>query len=490
MRWLALLLVVFVPALAACGRSSPSSERELIDHAVEWIGGADRLMAVRALVIEGEGEVALHGEGVTPFGPWLAWQVTDWRRALDLVGNRMRVWQSRQPTFPWPYPPPEPISYGLDGDVSYNVEHGEPHRVADVVATERRIEALHHPIVLLRTALTPGATLTHRRQESGYDVIDMTTPSGEQVSLSFDAAYGMLTLAVSSFYDRVLGDTSIETGFYRYVDQQGLKLPMRLVARIDRYQQYDFRVSRNTVDGDVAETEVPAQVRTAAAPPDVPKPVVTIEPVAHRVWLIGGESHHSVLCEFDNHLRLFGVPASEARTLAVIAAARRLRPDKPLTHAIVSHHHFEHVAGVRAAVSEGLTIVAVHQDETFLRDLVARPHSLHPDLLARQPRPMTLELVNGPIKIKDNEVWDNELVSYGLYVPGHVEQMVVGVLPTVHLAIHADLFTSTYTSFPFAGILDEFLELVKAENTTLHLPLHGEPQTRKDLINALAASPP
>ena len=100
-------------------------------------------------------------------------------------------------------------------------------------------------------------------------------------------------------------------------------------------------------------------------------------------------------------MKLIEAPQSEARTLAVIAKARELRPSKPLTHVVNTHHHFDHSAGIRAAVSEGLTIVTHQANAPYFLEAVKRSHSLQPDALANNSKPAKVETVGDGVVYKD-----------------------------------------------------------------------------------------
>ena len=48
-------------------------------------------------------------------------------------------------------------------------------------------------------------------------------------------------------------------------------------------------------------------------------------------------------------------PQDERRVLAVVEAVYKLIPNKPIRYVVNSHHHVDHLGGVRAIFHEGAT---------------------------------------------------------------------------------------------------------------------------------------
>jgi len=143
--------------------------------------------------------------------------------------------------------------------------------------------------------------------------------------------------------------------------------------------------------------------------------------------------------EFSDHLTLVEAP-SEARTLAVIAKARELRPNKPLTTLVVTHHHGDHTGGVRAAVSEGVTtIVAQEGIIAFLQEILRRPHTIAPDALARKPQPKPVSFV----KVDDEFVVKDSTMAINLYHvldSAHADTNLLVYFPAARVLTDADLY--------------------------------------------------
>jgi len=222
-------------------------------------------------------------------------------------------------------------------------------------------------------------------------------------------------------------------------------------------------------------------VRAASAP--VPVATVEVDEVTDGVWRLAGQSAHSALLEFEDFLVLVEAPQSEARTLAVIARARELRPDKSLRYVVNTHHHFDHSAGIRAAVSEGLTVVTHRINRSYYEDIVARPHSVVQDALTRNAQPLALEAVSseGMFEITDGR---RTLQIATVVGDPHADGMLMAYLPRERILIEADAFSPSAAASPFAETLLRNIEDRSLRVETI-VPLHGEIATLEDLENAV-----
>ena len=307
-----------------------------------------------------------------------------YKRAIDVAGERARTELVRVPKFTyWQGLAPQRQIQGLDKAIGYNVApNGTASRVAQTAADERRAEFLRYPITAVRLALDPAAHVTNARSENGESSVQVVTSDGQAFTLVIDVATKLPARVTTEANHVNLGDVTIATAFADYQNVGGLQLPARLTTKMDDFTTAEVRAVKQVVDAEAGDLAAPAQAASAQAPAAQP-PNVTVEEVSPGFWLLAGGSHHSALVEFSDHLMLIDAPQNDARTLAVIAKARELRPGKPLTQVVNSHHHFDHSGGIRAAVSEGLTVITHQGNAAFIEEVVKRPHTRVPDALRR-----------------------------------------------------------------------------------------------------------
>src|SRR3954467_10825074 len=96
----------------------------------------------------------------------------------------------------------------------------------------------------------------------------------------------------------------------------------------------------------------------------------------------------STFFEFDDHLTMVEANRTDEQLQAILDAVNALVPGKRVTQVIQTHHHFDHSVGLRAAVAEGLTIIAHRGNEGIFREMASRPARLFPDALGRNPKPL------------------------------------------------------------------------------------------------------
>lgn len=476
--------LVFVAALVA-GCSSVSPERQVIDDAAAALGGASRIQALTALHITGSGSAPNAGQNRMPDDELPVWKVTEHTRAIDLANDRTRVQQFREAQFQFAGATTQRITQGLDGIVAYNAApNGMMTRAGDAAARDRRVELLHHPITVVRAALNPAAKLANPRFEGALQLVDITTAPGDTVTLAIDQSTHLPSKVTSMSDNANMGDVAIVTTFSDYEDVDGVKLPRKLTTMMDKYLQFDLQVSKNAVNGNVADLAVPDSVKSASVPTPPPV-VVTVEPVAKGIWwLAGSGNHRSVVFEFDDHLVLYEVPVNEARSKAVIDKARTLST-KPLTMAIVSHHHFDHSGGLRVAVAEDLTIVTHRANETFFKDLLARQHTIVPDALQKNPKPAKFEWVDDQMTLKDKSM---EVQLYHLLDNTREGTNLYAYVPRDRILVQADLYDAGWNQHLWGeNVLNNLAQ--RKLKIDRDVPVHGVIEPFDQMVKTIKAKP-
>lgn len=464
--------------------SKPTPEQQIINDAATALGGRDRILAVKTLVIEGDGVNGNLGQDVTPEATTQAFNLTDYKRSIDLVAWRSRTEQTRTPTFTYfQGQAPQKQVLGVAGDVGYNVApNGTATRVSNPVTRDRRADLYHHPLTIVRAALDPAAKLAIPTNAVNPNTVLVTTPDGFLFTLSIDAATRLPARMVSMTDNPNLGDVSIETTFDEYQDVNGLKLPAHLTTKTDQYRTIEIRAKKQGVDGDTGDLAAPPAAASAPAIAGLPPVNVSVEEVAKGIWFLAGQSHHSVLVEFGDHLMLIEAPQNEARALAVIAKARELRPDKPLTHVVNSHHHFDHSAGIRAAISEGLAVITQKTNAPFFESAAARPHTIAPDALAKNRKPLKLETVDDAMDFKDASMTVN---VYHIAGNPHGDAMLMAYFPKERILVEADAYNPGSAVQPYAANLLENVEKRHLRVDRI-VPLHGGIAPFSDLLKTRA----
>ena len=468
----------------ACSAPRPP-EQQIVHDAAAALGGVERLQSIKTVVVEGEGTQYNLGQDVVPGASGQTYAVTQYKRAIDVAAERARTELVRVPKFTyWQGLAPQRQVQGIDKEIGYNVSaNGTASRIGTAAAQDRRVELLRHPITAVRAALDPAARLTNPRSDGGESLVDVRTTDGREFTLAVDASTKLPTRVLTPANNANLGDVLISTTFANYQAVDGVQLPTRLTTKTDDFTTADLRVRKQALDVDASDLAAPSAA-VSASPPVPQPPKVTVEEVSRGVWLLAGGSHHSALVEFSDHLMLIDAPQNDARTLAVIAKARELRPDKPLTHVVNSHHHFDHSGGIRAAVAEGLTVITHQGNAAFIEEVVKRPHTRVPDALSKNPRPLKMETVTGAKVITDGTM------TVHLYdAPSeHSETMLMAYLPRERAVIVIDLYEPGEAVHMFAA---KFLEDLKKRNLRIDrmVPLHGKIVPYSQLVKD-AGGPP
>jgi glyoxylase-like metal-dependent hydrolase (beta-lactamase superfamily II) len=162
-----------------------------------------------------------------------------------------------------------------------------------------------------------------------------------------------------------------------------------------------------------------------------------VDKLGDGVFKIGG-NYTALAIDMGDHILVVESGQSDARGMAVMAAAKQAIPNKPIRFVANSHPHFDHASGLAAAVAEGATILTHRNNEEVLERLLSGPRTLGGDSLSKVAKRRT-NVVEG-VGDRDVRKGTNGKVVELVHVPNeHSDGMLVAYLPAEKALYSADM---------------------------------------------------
>ena len=248
------------------------------------------------------------------------------------------------------------------------------------------------PWGFLKGAAANNATV---RQQGGQQVVsfspaNLKSPSGQPYTVTgYIDKQNLVSKVETRVENAVVGDLVVEFDYSNYRNMNGVQVPGRIVQRQAGMETFNADITAATPNpSNLTELLTPPPLPggraggPAGGPPQQPQAAPPVEKIGDGVFKIGG-NYTSLAIDMGDHILVVESGQSDARGLAVMAAAKQAIPNKPIRFVVNSHPHFDHASGLPAAVAEGATILTHNNNEKVLEQLLSGPRTLTGDSLSK-----------------------------------------------------------------------------------------------------------
>jgi glyoxylase-like metal-dependent hydrolase (beta-lactamase superfamily II) len=431
----------------------------------------------------------------TPLGPVNTTVITAYTRTINFAPSSNRAalvsratGPTQPPTVPGsPAPMPGVFNQNITGtqvDTNWN-------QALNVWTT---------PWGFLKGAAANNAT---SRQQGGQQVVsfspaNLKSPSGQAYTVTgYIDKQNLVSKVETRVENNVVGDLLVEFEYANYRNMNGVQVPGRIVQK---------QAGMETFNADItAATPNPpnlTELLTVPPPPagrgggpgggggggaQQPPAAPPVEKLGDGVFKIGG-NYASLAVDMGDHILVVESGQSDARGMAVMAAAKQAIPNKPVRFVVNSHPHFDHAGGLQAAVAEGATIITHNNNEKVLETLLSGPRTLTGDSLSK----VTNRRTNVVTGVGDRDVRkgsNGKIVELHRVPNEHSDGMLVVYLPAEKTLWTADI-TVVNPNPGQLGVVKSTVETVNRLKLDFnafipaHPPNPDKPLTRADLMAA------
>ncbi len=198
-------------------------------------------------------------------------------------------------------------------------------------------------------------------------------------------------------------------------------------------------------------------------------------------------SYDAIVVDFRDYIMVLEAGGNEARSLAYIAEAKKLIPNKQIRYIANTHPHSDHTGGLPAYIAEGATIITHRNNQEFFERALNTPRTLLTDTLAKSPKKARVEAVG------DKKVYTDGTHTVEFYhVPGapHSNGLLIAYFPKEKVLFQGDFSLPGKPGEPANDHVKALGPVVKKLNLPFerYINVHASatPQTSKDFWDSLA----
>src|SRR5262245_33256567 len=469
----ALVALCSVVLVASC--ATPSREQNLVNRAVDAMGGAERLAGVKSVAFKGTAKYWEPEQSDVPGGEARFANQSEFSGIIDGATRATRIDWVRN----FAYPAPRTFNFseittpdagyvvGIDsnGRNAQSLKANPPaHSMSGVrlATSQRELRRGGSGALMLAMQRSPD------KVQPAADIGNQPAVAFDGFIVAFDPATGLPARVRSLDYDNIWGDVNYDVVYSDWREFGGLKVPMGRKYELNgkMVTEVAFTELQFNAPIDASRLQIPAEVRADAAKPavrNVPYQWVIrrqfigtyldsdnvsydtrgsqglrLQELAPGVHQIQGGSHNSLVVEMSDHLIVLDAPITDAQSMWLVGATRAQFPGKPIRWVVLTHHHMDHAGGVRGLLAEGGTLVVGQGAGAHFRRALEAPMTRNPDLAARSFH------MNPIMEVPESHVMSDsagrQVIVYVMDNP-HAKGMLMGWVPHARLGYVTDIWT-------------------------------------------------